>query len=613
MQTLDDITIRPLERADVARIPAYFDGLSPATRATYHPFEFNQQDVTRIAAQLGDDRSAHVGAFCGDGGEERMVGHVWYTHKGGYGRPGLGIGIVDEFQGSGVGQALMAEIDTVASARGEKQIELSVYLDNHRAMRVYAKTGYRIIGRTGDNRQARMVRDFGDDDSPFAIRGMYAHGIPWNIAGLTIDTWTLDDWKWYIELLNAAGCNFLKIYMWSVYYYHPDEPELARNAWRYDVLHDALAYARTLGMTTNVGFSSGTVPHATWLRYPKLRADDIWYTGITLCWRRGRDRLLPYQEYLFDRFADVADSFVVWFVDPGACRCDLCRDYLPVMLDAFETLSDRLGDRAEMSMSPWALKMIEEGGGGFAPHPNLSRNLSAAVPDGTRVLIHSERHDTIRIMSDAGLVPLPMAFFLDPEGGYESSNVLPEPKLGIIDDWLDKSQQEGQSSALAYRLTSYTQYPSDYYYFRRQLNPGASRETLLTELGELVCNPRRQAEFEDAPRRFAAALDRLECWWGSRDDADLRGAADELNMVAGQVAGDDIDSPVRHLADAAALLQRLADGPGDLSLDEFAEELRAELSLMPIFRGLTLEYLWDERARTYLGLRVGPWLKRLER
>jgi len=73
---------------------------------------------------------------------------------------------------------------------------------------------------------------------------MYAHAIPWNIAGLTIDTWNLEDWKWYIELLNAGGCNFLKIYIWSVYYYHPDEPELASNAWRYDVLHDALAYAR---------------------------------------------------------------------------------------------------------------------------------------------------------------------------------------------------------------------------------------------------------------------------------------------------------------------------------------------------------------------------------
>lgn len=367
-------------------------------------------------------------------------------------------------------------------------------------------------------------------------------------------------------------------------------------------------------MTTNVGFSSGTVPPSSWLKYPELRADDVWYTGITLCWKRGKERLLPYHEYIFDRFADVADSFVVWFVDPGACKCDLCRNYLPVMLDAFHTLKDRLGDRAEMSMSPWALKMIEEGGGGFAPHPNLSRNLSAEVPDGTRVLIHSERHKTIRIMSDAGLVPLPMAFFLDPEGGYESSKVLPEPKLGVIDDWLDKAQSEGQTSALGYRLTPYTQYPSDYYYFRRQLNPRESRETLLIELGELTCNPQRRTELKGCPERFVAALEALERWWVSRDDAELDGVVPELDALGREVAGDeDINSPLRHLSDAATLLQRLAAGPGDRSLDEFAESLRVELSPMPIFRGLTLEYLWKERARTFLGLRVGQWLKRLER
>ena len=180
----------------------------------------------------------------------------------------------------------------------------------------------------------------------------------------------------------------------------------------------------------------------------------------------------------------------------------------------------RLGDRAEMSMSPWALKMIEEGGGGFAPHP----------------------------------------------------------------------------------------------YFRRQLNPGLSRETLLTQLGELACDPRHNEALQDCPRRFVAALESLERWWSHRDDAELDRAVPELNAIAREADGEaDVNSPLRHLGDAATLLRRLARGPGDLSLDEFAEELRAELSPMPIFRGLTLEYLWEERARTYLGLRVGQWLRRLER
>ena len=137
-----------------------------------------------------------------------------------------------------------------------------------------------------------VVRNFADDDTPYTIRGVYASSIPWNIAPLTTDTWSLDDWKWYIELLNAAGCNLLKLYIWPTQYCHPDEPMLACNAWRYQVWHDALAYARVMGMETHVGFSSGTVPPLTWLRYPQLRAEDVNYTGITLCWQRGKERIL---------------------------------------------------------------------------------------------------------------------------------------------------------------------------------------------------------------------------------------------------------------------------------------------------------------------------------
>lgn len=144
------------------RILPYFDGLSLATRSTYHPFKFNQDDVTRIGLQLHADHSAHVGAFCNDGGAERMVGHVWYSHEGGYGNPGLGIGVIDDFQSRGIGQMLMQKIDEIARSRGELQIELSVYPDNDQAMRVYTKAGYRVVGRTVGGGQLCMVLKFAE-------------------------------------------------------------------------------------------------------------------------------------------------------------------------------------------------------------------------------------------------------------------------------------------------------------------------------------------------------------------------------------------------------------------------------------------------------------------
>ncbi len=597
-----DLAIRFLTDADVPSISTFFEGLSEASRSFYHPYPFNQGAVTKVAEELRDSSCVHIGAFS-DG---KLVGHVWYRGGGEAGYPGLGIAVVDAFHNRGIGQKLMGQIEGIASERGERGLALTCYRENYRAIRVYAKQGYRLVGRTGDDVQFRMVRNFADDDTPYTIRGVYASSIPWNIAPLTTDTWSLDDWKWYIELLNAAGCNLLKLYIWPTQYYHPDEPELASNAWRYQVWHDALAYARVMGMETHVGFSSGTVPPSTWLRYPELRAEDVNYTGITLCWQRGKDRILPYQEYLIDTFANVADSFVLWFADPGACICSECQDYLRIMLDALYTLSTIIDGRAAITACPWWIENIESGKSGFARHPNLRRRIASELPEGSAVIIRSVEYETINIMRAHGLVPLPLAFFLDPEGGFESNNILPEPKLHQIDAWLKRGLEENHTASLAYRLTPYTQYPGDYYFFRRQLNPTQSRESILTELGEYICNPHHREEFRGDGIHFTSAVESLDRWWSDRGEQDLAEAVVGLNALAER------HSPARDLADGVTLLQRLSHGLGDQPLEAFTEDLRLQMSPMPIFRGLTLDYLWSGRAQAFLQLRIQNWLKRLQ-
>ena len=224
-----DTAIRLLTDADVAKIPGFFAGVSGASRKFFHPHSFDRAAAAWIAREIHDPDSVHLGAFSGD----MLIGHVWYARRGGNPFPGLGIGIADAFHDRGIGRRLMQRIEAIARERGEPGLALSCYPENHRALRVYAKQGYRLAGRTGDGAQFRMVRDFADDGTPFATRGVYASSIPWNIAPLTTDTWSLDDWKWYLELLNAAGCNLLKLYIWPTQYFHPDEPGLACNEWRY--------------------------------------------------------------------------------------------------------------------------------------------------------------------------------------------------------------------------------------------------------------------------------------------------------------------------------------------------------------------------------------------
>ena len=96
-------------------------------------------------------------------------------------------------------------------------------------------------------------------------------------------------------------------------------------------------------------------------------------------------------------------------------------------------------------------------------------------------------------------------------------------------------------------------------------------------------------------------MESLERWWNNRQMTDLHDAITGLNGLAG----------VGRLADATTILRQLADGPGDQSLEAFSENLRLQMSPMPIFRGLTLDYLWSSRAQAFLQLRVQNWLNRL--
>lgn len=157
-----EVTIRFLEEADLPKLPAFFEGFSEASRRFFHPHSFDRNAAAEIAAAIRNPDCVHVGAFSGD----CLIGHVWYARRSGKPFPGLGIGIVDAFHDQGIGRRLMQRIEAIARERGEPGLSLSCYPENHRALRVYSKQGYRLAGRTGDGAQFRMVRNFADDESP---------------------------------------------------------------------------------------------------------------------------------------------------------------------------------------------------------------------------------------------------------------------------------------------------------------------------------------------------------------------------------------------------------------------------------------------------------------
>ena len=55
--------------------------------------------------------------------------------------------VLSQWHGAGVGKALMDWVVATARAQGFARLVLSVFVDNHRAQRFYARYGFREVGR----------------------------------------------------------------------------------------------------------------------------------------------------------------------------------------------------------------------------------------------------------------------------------------------------------------------------------------------------------------------------------------------------------------------------------------------------------------------------------
>ncbi|MGF9979421.1 N-acetyltransferase family protein [Viridibacillus arvi] len=90
--------------------------------------------------------------------ENQKVGAVWYRlfeeNNQGYGyvdhnTPELGIAVVENGRGKGIGTLLMNKIIQLAMAEGYKSISLSVDPDNSDAVYIYNKLGFQKFGISG--------------------------------------------------------------------------------------------------------------------------------------------------------------------------------------------------------------------------------------------------------------------------------------------------------------------------------------------------------------------------------------------------------------------------------------------------------------------------------
>ena len=135
------LQVRVLSTSDTAALQQFNADLSDESRSRFLPHNYDDVTVAKVLArsQAGEDHI--LGAFAGD----RMVGYffLWYFKQR---VPLLGIGLIDEYHGAGLGAPMMHILIDAAKANGNEGIELTMVPDNHRAFALYEKMGFEYYG-----------------------------------------------------------------------------------------------------------------------------------------------------------------------------------------------------------------------------------------------------------------------------------------------------------------------------------------------------------------------------------------------------------------------------------------------------------------------------------
>jgi GNAT superfamily N-acetyltransferase len=143
--------LRPDDRADflaaVGRV---------GTQSLYRRFFAVKRHFTEreIASHVNVDFVTHVAliAVARDGDREMIVGGGRYVVTG-TGKAEVAFAIVDQYQGQGIGAALLRHLVVIARAAGLQELAAEVLADNRAMIKVFEKSGLPVTTR----RQSEVV------------------------------------------------------------------------------------------------------------------------------------------------------------------------------------------------------------------------------------------------------------------------------------------------------------------------------------------------------------------------------------------------------------------------------------------------------------------------
>jgi RimJ/RimL family protein N-acetyltransferase len=157
---MEAFAVRPAEPGDAGSFVQVYRTVAAErryirTESVRRPERFYRRQFRRswtfdqawLVAEAGEVMVGHLGVAREDDPANRHVAS-------------LGVAVLQEWRGRGVGSGLMSECLRWAGEFGVEKLALSVYPDNHRALALYGKFGFQVEGRlTGHSKKSIGYRD----------------------------------------------------------------------------------------------------------------------------------------------------------------------------------------------------------------------------------------------------------------------------------------------------------------------------------------------------------------------------------------------------------------------------------------------------------------------
>lgn len=139
------VVIRPLSADDGPDLGDFYESIPPEDHLFYRPHPLTRQKSMEKAAAADDPLAVVLVAQTRD---DRIAGYAWFRWEAPCSEASrFGICIGREFQGQGLGAALMGRLNEIARALGPPVMALTVQKANPRAVALYGKMGFRIVRR----------------------------------------------------------------------------------------------------------------------------------------------------------------------------------------------------------------------------------------------------------------------------------------------------------------------------------------------------------------------------------------------------------------------------------------------------------------------------------